>query len=146
MCTRALVFYSFVGCIFGGLLEEKHYHFSPTMIARLFGIPPEKKEPETSSKPTYTALALARTLKPEGVLGDKGLISSQNVSETYFPARGVVIVGVLMSVIGLLLFSPFILPSIYRFVGGICFFIMGISVIGSEILTRVLEFLEIQGQ
>jgi hypothetical protein len=127
-------------------LEEKRYHFSPTMIARLFGVPPEKKEPETNNKPTYTALARARTLKPESVLGDQGLTASQNVSETYFPARGVVTVGVLMSVIGLLLFSPVKLPSMYRYVGGICFFIMGISVIGSEILARVLEFLEIQEQ
>jgi hypothetical protein len=51
-----------------------------------------------------------------------------------------------MSVIGLLLFSPVKLPSMYRYVGGICFFVLGISVIGSEILARVLEFLEIQEQ
>jgi hypothetical protein len=39
-----------------------------------------------------------------------------------------------MSVIGVLLFSPVKLPSIYRFVGGVGFLIMGISVIGSGLL------------
>jgi sugar phosphate permease len=74
------------------------------------------------------------------------LRTPQKVSETYFPARGVVVVGVLMSVVGLLLFSPIKLPSMYRFVGGFCFFIMGISIIGSDLLVRVMEFLDTQEQ
>jgi hypothetical protein len=116
------------------------------MIARLFGVPPEKKESETSSKPNYDAFdtyrnnersrehTLVGTLEPETVLDEKGLKTPQKVSENYFPSKGMVTMGVLMSVIGLLLYLPVKLPSIYRYIGGICFFIMGISVIGSEIL------------
>jgi hypothetical protein len=118
------------------------------MIARLFGVPPEKKETETTSKLKYDAVTrfskknkiieksgtLTRRLKPESILNEKRLIATQKASESYYPTRGVVTVGILMSLVGLLLFSPIKLPSIYRFVGGTGFFIMGISVIGSGLL------------
>ena len=129
-------------------MEEKRYHFSPSMIARLFGVPPEKKETEARSRINDNAVTtfrnkniiiektgtLMRTLEPESVLNKKRLTATQKASENYYPTRGVVTVGILMSVVGLLLFSPIKLPSIYRFVGGIGFFIMGSSVIGSGLL------------
>ncbi len=110
------------------------------MIARLFGVPPEKKETEARSRINDDAVTtfrnkniiiektgtLMRTLEPAR--------AKQKASENYYPTRGVVTVGILMSVVGLLLFSPIKLPSIYRFVGGIGFFIMGSSVIGSGLL------------
>jgi hypothetical protein len=118
------------------------------MIARLLGVPPEKKETETSSILHNDAIntfrnkefitkktgTLERGLKPISVLNEKRLEATQDQSENYYPTRGVVTVGILMSVVGLLLFSPIKLPSIYRYVGGIGFFIMGSSVIGSGLL------------
>ncbi len=129
-------------------MEEKRYHFSPPMIARLFGVPPEKKDTEASSKSKYDAVTtysdkniiieksgpLTRTLEPESVLNEKRLIATQTESENYYPTRGVVTVGILMTVVGLLIFSPIKLPSIYRYVGGTGFFIMGISVIGAGLI------------
>jgi hypothetical protein len=128
-------------------MEEKRYHFSPPMIARLFGVPSEK-ETETGNKLHSADVTtfgnkdeiiektgtLMRTLEPESVPNEKTLIATQKASDDYYPTRGVVTVGILMSVVGLLLFSPTKLPLIYRFVGGIGFFIMGISVIGSGLL------------
>lgn len=108
-------------------MGEKRLHFSLQMIARLFGVSPGK---------TGT---LVRTLKSESVQNDKRLIATQKVSESYYPTRGVVTVGLLMTVVGLLLFSPINLPSIYRLVGGIGFFIMGVSVIGSGLLNSRKE-------
>jgi hypothetical protein len=118
------------------------------MIARLFGVPPEKKETEASSKSKYdtvttlsnkniiieTSGPLTRTLELESVLNEKKLMTTQIESENYYPTRGVVTVGILMTVVGLLIFSPIKLPSIYRFVGGTGFFIMGISVIGAGLI------------
>jgi hypothetical protein len=75
-----------------------------------------------------------RTLEPASALNEKRSIATKKESENYYPTRGVVTVGILMTVIGLLLFSPIKLPSIYRFIGGIGFFIMGISVIGSGLI------------
>jgi hypothetical protein len=114
----------------------------------LFGVPPEKQEIKASFKETNNIIdeyrnkdliiektdALVRTLEPERVLNKNGLSATQKVSDDYYPTRGVVTVGILMSVIGVLLFSPVKLPSIYRFVGGVGFLIMGISVIGSGLL------------
>jgi hypothetical protein len=118
------------------------------MIARLFGIPSESKETETSNKEVYNAVDIFRnkdlaikksgilvsTFRPESILNEKKLTVTKEVSEIYYPTRGVVTVGVLMSVVGLLVFSPIILPSIYRIVGGLGFFIMGISVVGNGLL------------
>jgi len=115
------------------------------MIARLFGVPPEKKETEASIQYATTTFSnkniiieksspLTRTLEPESVLDEKRLMASQIESENYYPTRGVVTVGILMTVVGLLIFSPINLPSIYRFVGGTGFFIMGISVIGAGLI------------
>jgi hypothetical protein len=61
-------------------------------------------------------------------------MAPQIESENYYPTRGVVTVGILMTVVGLLIFSPIKLPSIYRYVGGTGFFIMGISVIGAGLI------------
>ena len=126
-------------------MEDKRYHFSPQMIARLFGVPPEKKETEASTQyaaPTFSTKNIiieksgtpTRTLEPESVLNEKRSIDPQIESENYYPTRGVVTVGILMTVVGLLIFSPINLPSIYRFVGGTGFFIMGISVIGAGLI------------
>ncbi len=118
------------------------------MIARLFGVPPEKKETEASSKSKYDTVTtlsnknriietlgpLTRTLELESVLNEKKLMTTQIESENYYPTRGVVTVGILMTVVGLLIFSPIKFPSIYRFVGGTGFFIMGISVIGAGLI------------
>ena len=129
-------------------MVEKHYNFSPPMIARLFGILPENIDIKDSSRLNYDAVytfrnknsiieksgTLVRMLEPENVLNEKKLNATQEVSENYYPTRGVVSVGILMLIIGLLLFSPIQLPSIYRLVGGIGFFIMGVSVIGGGLL------------
>jgi len=126
-------------------LEEKRYHFSPQMIARLFGVPHEKKENEASKYDAVTTYSTkniiieksgtpTQTLEPESVLNEKRLMTTQIESDNYYPTRGVVTVGILMTVVGLLIFSPVNLPSIYRFVGGTGFFIMGISVIGAGLL------------
>ena len=126
-------------------MEEKRYHFSPQMIARLFGVPHENKENEASKYDAVTTFSTkniiieksgtpTRTLEPESVLNEKRLMATQIESENYYPTRGVVTVGILMTVVGLLIFSPINLPSIYRFVGGTGFFIMGISVIGAGLI------------
>jgi len=117
------------------------------MIARLFGIPSENNEIKEGSKLNYDVVytfrnnhlligksGIVRMLEPENVLNEKKIITTQKVSENYYPTRGVVSVGILMLIIGLLLFSPIQLPSIYRLVGGIGFFIMGVSVIGGGLL------------
>ena len=127
-------------------MVEKHYNFSAPMIARLFGIPPENNEIK-DSRLNYDVVytfrnndllneksGIVRMLEPENVLNEKKLNATQEVSENYYPTRGVVSVGILMLIIGLLLFSPIQLPSIYRLVGGIGFFIMGVSVIGGGLL------------
>ena len=130
-------------------MEEKRYHFSPEMIARLFGVPPEKKETEESSKSKHEAITkfsnkniiieksgpLTRTLSPESILDEKRLIAPQIDPENYYPTGGVFTVGILMTVVGLFLLSPQVLPSIYGFVVGIGFFILGISVIGAGIIS-----------
>ena len=126
-------------------MEEKNYHFSPEMIARLFGVPPEKKGSEAGKPDAVTTFSnkyilleksgpLNRKLEPESIPNEKNSIAPQTDSENYYPTRGVVTVGVLMTVVGLLIFSPISLPSIYRFVGGTGFFIMGISVIGAGLI------------
>ena len=115
------------------------------MIARLFGVPPEKNASSKSKHHADTTYSnkniineksgpLTRTLEPESVLNEKRSIDPQIESENYYPTRGVVTVGILMTVVGLLIFSPINLPSIYRFVGGTGFFIMGISVIGAGLI------------
>jgi hypothetical protein len=118
------------------------------MIARLLGVPSEKKETEVKKIMIYDAITMFKnkdliiektgtlvpTLEFDSVQNNKRLIATQNASEKYYPTRGVVTVGILMTIVGLLLFSPIKLPSIYRYVGGIGFFIMGISVIGSGLL------------
>jgi hypothetical protein len=126
-------------------LEEKHYHLSPSMIARLFGVPPIKIETDAKRNDPVDIFrnnnvdiiktgTPVRTLEPASALNEKRSIATKKESENYYPTRGVVTVGILMTVIGLLLFSPIKLPSIYRFIGGIGFFIMGISVIGSGLI------------
>jgi len=115
------------------------------MIARLFGVPHEKKENEASKYDAVTTYSHkniiiekygtpTQTLEPESVLNEKRLMTTQIESDNYYPTRGVVTVGILMTVVGLLIFSPINIPSIYRFVGGTGFFIMGISVIGAGLL------------
>jgi hypothetical protein len=101
------------------------------MIAGLFGVPPQKNDPKAVARARDSPV---RTRENERVLNEKRLIVSAEESENYYPTRGVVTVGILMTIVGLLLFSPIKLPSIYRIVGGIGFFIMGISVIGGGLL------------
>jgi hypothetical protein len=126
-------------------LEEKSYHFSPEMIARLFSVPHEKKGSEAGKPDAVTTFINKniliekpgppnRKLEPERIPNEKKSIAPQKDSENYYPTRGVVTVGILMTVVGLLIFSPISLPSIYRFVGGTGFFIMGISVIGAGLI------------
>ncbi len=129
-------------------MEEKRYHFSPQRIARLFGVPPEKKETEASSKSKHHAVTtfsnkniiieksgpLTRTLEPESVLDEKRLIAPQIDPEKYYPTGGILTVGILMTVVGLIIFSPLVLPSIYSFVVGMGFYILGLSVIGAGII------------
>jgi len=119
------------------------------MIARLFGVPPEKKETEASSKSKHNAVTkfsnkniiieksgpLTRTLEPENVLDEKRLIAPQIDPENYYPTGGVLTVGILMTIVGLYLYSPLVLPSINSFVVGTGFFILGISVIGAGIIS-----------
>ena len=130
-------------------MEEKRYHFSPEMIARLFGVPPEKKETEESSKSKHEAITkfsnkniiieksgpLTRTLEPESVLDDKRSMAPQIDPENNYTTGGVLTVGIIMTVVGILLLSSQLVPpSIYSFVGGMGFFILGLSVIGAGII------------
>ncbi len=130
-------------------MEEKRYHFSPQMIAGLLGVPPEKKEAEASSKSKHHAVTtfsnknkiieksgpLTRTLEPESVLDENRLIAPQIDPENSYPPGGVLTLGIIMTVVGLFLLSPLVVPSISSFVGGTGFFILGISVIGAGIIS-----------
>ena len=41
-------------------LVEKCFHFTPSMIARMFGVPPENNETEDSSRENYNAIDIFR--------------------------------------------------------------------------------------
>ena len=130
-------------------MEDKRYHFSPQMIVRLFGVPPEKKETDASSKSKHHADTtysnkniineksgpLTRTLEPASVLDDKRLIAPQTDPENNYPTKGVLTLGIIMTLVGLIIFSPLAPPSINSFVVGTGFFILGLSVIGAGIIS-----------
>ena len=130
----------------GASLEEKRYHYSPQMIARLFGVPPEKKETEATKYDAVTTLGNiniiieksgtpTRTLEPESVLNEKRLIAPQTDPKNNYPTKGVLTLGIIMTVVGLIIFSPLAPPSINSFVVGTSFFILGLSVIGAGIIS-----------
>ena len=119
------------------------------MIARLLSVPPEKKETEVGSKSKHYAVitfsnknkiiekfdSLSRTLGPESVLEENKLTAPQIDPENSYPTGGVFILGIIMAVVGLLLLSPLVVPSISSFVAGTGLFILGISVIGAGIIS-----------
>ena len=63
------------------------------------------------------------------------MIAPQTDPENNYPTKGVLTLGIIMTVVGLIIFSPLAPPSINNFVVGTGFFILGLSVIGAGIIS-----------
>ena len=102
------------------------------MIAHLFNISNYKKNkdlPKDSHNDDFGGMKISFRTQRYPSIDDVHVIKQS--LDIFYPTRGVITVGLLLSTIGLLLFSPFHIPVSYRFIGGVGFFIMGISVIGN---------------
>jgi pilus assembly protein TadC len=113
-------------------MGEKQFHYSPSTIAALFGIERDEKDSESEYSIKEIVKNDAIGIKLRFDSAEKSVnLPEVELFESKYPTKGVVTVGVLMSIIGFLLFSPFQIPQIYRYIGGVGFFIVGVSVLGN---------------
>jgi hypothetical protein len=113
-------------------MGEKQYHYSPSTIASLFDFNRDDKATESVnlSKSIVNKEHFGIKLRFDSAEKSVNILKVE-LSESKYPTKGVVTVGILMSIIGILLFYPFKIPQIYRYIGGVGFFIVGVSVLGN---------------
>ncbi len=106
---------------------EKKTRLTPLMIARLFGVPvgdgPENSGDETSTARHPVGNPLAELEEQARVKGPKTMPSI---------TIGLVVIGMMMVAVGALLIYPISLSMEHaRIIGGLGFFVVGVSVIFS---------------